>query len=57
MKTRWIKPSLCLACLCLPVVLATVGTGQTAVGAGQGGTSSVLTRVQRADDPELAELI
>jgi len=50
MKTGWIKQSLCLACLGLPVVL-------TAIAAAQSGTASVLNRVQREDDPELSELI
>ena len=57
MRTGVVKKLLCSACLCLPVVLATVGRGQTAVGASQGGTASVLDRVQRENDPELSELI
>lgn len=46
MKTEWIKKSLCLLCLSL-----------AAVGIAQGETPSVLDRVQKVDDPELAELI
>ena len=46
-----------LACLCVPMVLATVGTCQTAVGAGQSGTASILSRVQSETDPELSDLI
>jgi hypothetical protein len=57
MKSGWMKKSLCLVCLGLPVVLTAVGTGQTAAGPDQSGTTSVLNRVQRVDDPELAELI
>jgi hypothetical protein len=57
MKLGWTKTWLCLACLGLPMVLATAGTGQTAVGADQSGTASVLERVRRENDPELSELI
>jgi TolA-binding protein len=57
MQNRWMKKSLCLACVGLSVVLTAVGTGQTAVGMGQSGAGSVLDRVQREDDPELSELI
>jgi len=56
METGWMKKSLCLACLGLSMVVTAVGTGQTAVGAGQSGTASILNRVQQEDDPELAEL-
>lgn len=45
------------ACLALSAILAAVVAGQTAVGAGQSGTTSVLDRVQREEDPELSELI
>ena len=46
-----------LACLSLAVVLTTACLGQTAVGAGQSGTASIVNRVQREDDAELKELI
>jgi hypothetical protein len=57
MKMGWMKKLLCLACAGLPLVLATAGAGQTAVGAGQSGSLSVLDRVQRENDAELSELI
>jgi hypothetical protein len=57
MKRGWTKKWLCLACVGLPLVLSTGGIGQTAVGADQSGTGSVLERVQRENDPELSELI
>ncbi len=57
MKRGWTKKWLCLACVGLPMVLATAGRGQTAVGADQRGTGSIVDRVQREDDPELKELI
>ncbi len=46
MKTGWIKKAACLLCLSL-----------AAVGMAQSETPSVLDRVQKVDDPELAELI
>jgi len=57
MKAGWMKKSVCRASLGLSVLLAAVVGGQTAVGAGQSGTPSVLDRVQREDDWELSELI
>jgi hypothetical protein len=57
MQNRWMKKSLCLACVGLSAVLTAVGTGQTAVGAGPSGAGSILNRVQRETDPELSELI
>jgi hypothetical protein len=57
MRNRWMKKSLCLACVGLSLVLARAGGCQTAVGAGHSGTASVLERAQRENDPELSELI
>jgi hypothetical protein len=57
MATEWDKETLCRACLSLALVLATVSLGQTAGGADQGGTPSILSRVQQESDPELSELI
>ena len=57
MKNRWIKRSLCLVCLSLPAVWATVGTGQTAAGENPSEAPSVLDRVQKENDRELSELI
>ena len=50
MKTKWIKTLLCLFCLGLPATL-------TAVALAQNKTPSILDRVQREEDTELAELI
>jgi hypothetical protein len=57
MATAWDKETVRVACLSLALVLATVGPGQAAGGADQGGTPSVLSRVQQESDPELSELI
>jgi hypothetical protein len=57
MQNGWMDKSVCLACLGLLAVLTAVGLGQTAVDGAQGGTPSIMERVQRVDDPELAELI
>jgi len=46
MQDRWIKKSLCLLCLSV-----------AAVAMAQSETPSILDRVQKVDDPELAELI
>ena len=50
MRTEHIKKLLCVFCLGLPVVLA-------AVAAAPSETPSVMTRVQREEDPELGDLI
>lgn len=50
MKTGWTKNLLCLLCLGLPVALP-------AVAPAQSETPSILDRVQKVDDPELADLI
>lgn len=50
MKTGWVKKLFCLLCLGLPVVLAAVATAQSE-------PPSILDRVQKVDDPELAGLI
>jgi hypothetical protein len=57
METGWARTSLCLVCLGLVTVLTAAGIGQTAVGGGQRGTSSLMDRLQKEEDPELAELI
>jgi hypothetical protein len=41
----------------LAVVMMLVGTGQTMAGTGERGTPSLMDRLQKDDDPELAELI
>ena len=50
MRTKQIKKLLCLLCVCLPVVLG-------AVAAARNETPSILDRIQKEDDSELAELI
>jgi len=50
MRKEHIKKLLCVLCLGLPVVLA-------AAAAAQSETPSVMTRVQREEDPELGDLI
>lgn len=50
MKTGWIKKVSCVLCLALPVLWVAVATAQSE-------TPSILDRVQKVDDPELAELI
>jgi hypothetical protein len=57
MATAWGKETMRRVCLSLALVLATVSLGQTAGEAGQSGTPSVLSRVQRESNPELSELI
>jgi hypothetical protein len=57
MQNGWMNKPVCLACLGLLAVLTAVGLGQTAVDGAPGGTPSIMDRVQRVDDPELAELI
>jgi hypothetical protein len=57
MEAEWVRGSLCWACLGLAVVVTVAGTGQTMAGTEQRGTSSLLDRLQKEDDPELAELI
>jgi len=50
MQVGWIKKSLCVLCLGLPGVLV-------AVALAQSQTPSILDRVQKVDDPQLAELV
>ncbi len=57
MEMAWDKGTMRRACLSLALVLTTVSSGQTVGGAGQSGTPSILSRVQRESDPELSELI
>ncbi len=57
METAWDKGTMRRACLSLALVLTTVSPGQAAEGAGQRGTPSILSRVQRETDSELSELI
>ncbi len=57
MKLGWPKKWLCLACVGLPLILAPVGAGQTAVEADPRGAGSIVERVQKETDPELNELI
>jgi hypothetical protein len=57
MRMGWTRKWLCLACVGLPLVLATAELGQTAVGADRRGAGSIVDRVRRENDPELTELI
>ncbi len=57
MKLGWPSKWLCLACVGLPLILAPVGAGQTAVEADPRGAGSIVERVQKETDPELNELI
>jgi hypothetical protein len=57
MQKGWMNKPVCLACWGLLAVLTAVGPSQTAVDSAQGGTPDMMDRVQRVDDPELAEII
>lgn len=57
MRNGWMNESLCLAWLSLAIVVMTPGIGQATPGTSQRGTSNLMDRLQREDDPELAELI
>jgi transposase len=57
MRNERMNRSLCLAWLSLAMVVMTTGTGQAAPGTSQSGTSSLMERLQKEEDPELAELI
>ena len=57
MRNERMNRSFCLAWLSLMLVVMTTGTGQAAPGTSQRGTSNLMDRLEKIDDPELAELI